>query len=65
MPYEYIFDKEICWYKTTCPKYTKNQCKKTCVRYFEMHYLMGNSGLPLCQQLPKELYPQKEDLPAL
>ena len=43
--------KEDCWYKSVC---TNNTCTN-CIRYSEMKFLMGNSGIPINRQYPQEL----------
>lgn len=60
--YTYIFDKENCWYKEKCSKYSNNECDSSCIRYMEMHYLLGTSNIPKSKQFKNELIPNKIDL---
>lgn len=62
--YEYDFDRDNCWYLTTCNKYNTAECNASCVRYMEMHYLMENSGIPKNRQHGIALTPAKEDVSA-
>lgn len=65
MSYEYLFDREQCWYKKTCNHYKNDEiCHAGCLRYMEMHYLMNNSGIPKQRQYPTVLVPNKCDIQA-
>lgn len=46
-----------CWYQEVCGLAEGNPCLITnvCPRYLEMKYLMDNSGLPECRQVPARL----------
>lgn len=62
MAYEYIFDKNKCWYVAGCGKYNTPECNASCIRYMEMHYLMQNSGIPRNRQYAVLLTPSKQDV---
>lgn len=62
MAYEYIFDKNKCWYVGGCGKYNTPECNASCIRYMEMHYLMQNSGIPRNRQYAVLLTPSKQDV---
>lgn len=64
MTYEYIFDKNKCWYTSVCGKYETSECNASCIRYMEMHYLMQNSGIPRNRQYAVLLTPSKKDVQA-
>jgi len=64
MAYEYIFDKNKCWYTSTCGKYGSPECNASCIRYMEMDFLMQNSGIPRNKQYSVLLTPSKEDVQA-
>lgn len=60
--YQYIFEKENCWYKNVCSKWNTNECNKNCIRYMEMHYLINSSNIPKSNQFKNELIPNPIDL---
>lgn len=60
--YQYIFEKENCWYKNVCSKWNTNECNKNCIRYMEMHYLINSSNIPKSSQFKNELIPSPIDL---
>lgn len=60
--YNYIFDKNKCWYKSICKKYNTDNCNENCIRYMEMHYLMETSNIPKSNQFKNELIPNTIDL---
>lgn len=60
--YQYIFEKENCWYKEVCSKYDSNECNKNCIRYMEMHYLINSSNIPKSNQFKNVLVPNVIDL---
>lgn len=60
--YSYKFDKENCWYKKICTKYSENNCNPNCIRYMEMHYLIETSNIPKSKQFKNELIPEKIDV---
>ena len=62
MAYEYIFDKDKCWYVKVCSKYNTPECNTGCIRYMEMDYLMQNSGIPRNRQYAVSLTPSKPDI---
>jgi DNA replication protein DnaC len=62
MAYEYIFDKDKCWYVNVCSKYNTAECNPGCIRYMEMDYLMQNSGIPRNRQYAVSLIPSKPDV---
>ena len=62
MAYEYIFDKDKCWYVKVCNKYNTTECNPGCIRYMEMDYLMQNSGIPRNRQYAVSLTPSKPDI---
>ena len=62
MAYEYIFDKDKCWYVKVCSKYNTPECNPGCIRYMEMDYLMQNSGIPRNRQYAVSLTPSKPDI---
>ena len=64
MTYEYIFDKNKCWYTSVCGKYETPECNASCIRYMEMDYLMQNSGIPRNRQYAVLLTPSKKDVQA-
>lgn len=64
MTYEYIFDKNKCWYTSACGKYETSECNASCIRYMEMDYLMQNSGIPRNRQYAVLLTPSKKDVQA-
>ena len=64
MAYEYIFDKNKCWYISVCGKYGSPECNASCIRYMEMDFLMQNSGIPRNKQYSVLLTPCKEDVQA-
>lgn len=64
MAYEYIFDKNKCWYTSVCGKYGSPECNAGCIRYMEMDFLMQNSGIPRNKQYSVLLTPSKEDVQA-
>ncbi|NLK98253.1 MAG: ATP-binding protein [Epulopiscium sp.] len=64
MTYEYIFDKNKCWYTSACGKYETPECNAGCIRYMEMDYLMQNSGIPRNRQYAVLLTPSKKDVQA-
>lgn len=65
MGYIYEFDKNKCWWRFTCPLYSKcGECNPSCLRYVKMHYLVTNSLLTEKQQTPKKLFPQQVDIDA-
>ena len=64
MAYEYIFDKNKCWYTSVCGKYGTPECNASCIRYMEMDFLMQNSGIPRNKQYSVLLTPSKEDVQA-
>ena len=64
MAYEYIFDKNKCWYTSACGKYGSPECNAGCIRYMEMDFLMQNSGIPRNKQYSVLLIPSKEDVQA-
>lgn len=64
MAYEYIFDKNKCWYTSVCGKYGSPECNASCIRYMEMDFLMQNSGIPRNKQYNVLLTPSKEDVQA-
>ena len=64
MAYEYIFDKNKCWYTSVCGKYETPECNASCIRYMEMDYLMQNSGIPRNRQYAVLLTPSKKDVQA-
>ena len=64
MAYEYIFDKNKCWYTSACGKYGSPECNASCIRYMEMDFLMQNSGIPRNKQYSVLLTPSKEDVQA-
>ena len=64
MAYEYIFDKNKCWYISACGKYGSPECNASCIRYMEMDFLMQNSGIPRNKQYSTLLTPSKEDVQA-
>lgn len=64
MAYEYIFDKNKCWYISACGKYGSPECNASCIRYMEMDFLMQNSGIPRNKQYSILLTPSKEDVQA-
>ena len=64
MTYEYIFDKNKCWYTSACGKYETPECNASCIRYMEMDYLMQNSGIPRNRQYAVLLTPSKKDVQA-
>ena len=64
MAYEYIFDKNKCWYTSVCGKYETPECNASCIRYMEMDYLMQNSGIPRNRQYAISLTPSKKDVQA-
>lgn len=64
MAYEYIFDKNKCWYTSACGKYGSPECNASCIRYMEMDFLMQNSGIPRNKQYSVSLIPSKQDVQA-
>lgn len=67
MAYEYIFDRDRCWYRGACPlENDPEKCRCSCVRFMEMDYLFYSSEMPKALQNPKNLvlYPDDEDLKA-
>ena len=64
MAYEYIFDKNKCWYTSVCGKYGSPECNAGCIRYMEMDFLMQNSGIPRNKQYSVLLTPSKKDVQA-
>lgn len=64
MAYEYIFDKNKCWYISACGKYGSPECNASCIRYMEMDFLMQNSGIPRNKQYSVLLTPSKKDVQA-
>lgn len=60
--YQYIFDKDNCWYNKVCFKYNTDECNQNCIRYMEMHYLIETSNIPKSNQFKKELIPNEIDL---
>jgi DNA replication protein DnaC len=64
MTYEYIFDKNKCWYTSACGKYGSPECNASCIRYMEMDFLMQNSGIPRNKQYSVLLTPSKKDVQA-
>lgn len=64
MTYEYIFDKNKCWYISACGKYGSPECNASCIRYMEMDFLMQNSGIPRNKQYSVLLTPSKKDVQA-
>ncbi len=64
MAYEYIFDKNKCWYISVCGKYGSPECNASCIRYMEMDFLMQNSGIPRNKQYSVLLTPSKQDVQA-
>lgn len=64
MAYEYIFDKNKCWYTSVCGKYKSPECNASCIRYMEMDFLMQNSGIPRNKQYSVLLTPSKKDVQA-
>lgn len=62
MAYEYVFDKDKCWYIKVCSKYNTPECNPGCIRYMEMDYLMQNSGIPRNRQYTVSLIPSKPDV---
>lgn len=64
MAYEYIFDKNKCWYTSGCGKYGSPECNASCIRYMEMDFLMQNSGIPRNKQYSVLLTPSKKDVQA-
>ena len=64
MAYEYIFDKDKCWYTSACGKYESPECNASCIRYMEMDFLMQNSGIPRNKQYSVLLTPSKQDVQA-
>lgn len=64
MAYEYIFDKNKCWYTSACGKYGSPECNAGCIRYMEMDFLMQNSGIPRNKQYSVLLTPSKKDVQA-
>lgn len=64
MAYEYIFDKNKCWYTSACGKYGSPECNAGCIRYMEMDFLMQNSGIPRNKQYSVLLTPSKKDVKA-
>ena len=64
MAYEYIFDKNKCWYTSACGKYGSPECNASCIRYMEMDFLMQNSGIPRNKQYSVLLTPSKKDVQA-
>jgi DNA replication protein DnaC len=64
MAYEYIFDKNKCWYTSACGKYGTPECNASCIRYMEMDFLMQNSGIPRNRQYAVLLTPSKKDIQA-
>ena len=64
MAYEYIFDKNKCWYTSVCGKYGTPECNASCIRYMEMDFLMQNSGIPRNKQYSVLLTPSKKDVQA-
>lgn len=62
--YEYIFDKDRCWYLEVCDKYNTDDCNAACIRYMEMDYLMQNSGIPKNRQYSTSLTPAQVDYDA-
>ena len=64
MAYEYIFDKNKCWYTSACGKYGSPECNASCIRYMEMDFLMQNSGIPRNKQYSVLLTPSKQDVQA-
>lgn len=51
---EYRQDSKKCWYEKVCSNQTQD-CKKSCIRYAEMNYLIANSGIPESRQYPEDL----------
>lgn len=62
--YNYIFDKENCWYKEVCNSFLSHDCNAGCIRYMEIDYLMKHSGIPKNKQIPDLLTPDKVDIDA-
>lgn len=62
--YQYKFDINKCWYIEHCEKVNSEDCNAGCVRYMEMHYLMGHSNIPENRQFPMMLTPTSEDVKA-
>ena len=62
MKYTYHFDREACWYKQVCGKYSTSECDRGCVRYIKMHFLVTNALLTNKQQGLTKLKPEKIDL---
>lgn len=60
--YQYSFNKNNCWYKKYCNKFNTEECKSTCIRYMEMHYLMETSRIPKGNQFKNELIPSPSDI---
>lgn len=62
--YEYQFNRNSCWYLDACSKAETEECRSSCLRYMEMHYLLSNSGIPFNRQYPAPLVPSKQDFDA-
>ena len=59
--YNYVFDKENCWYKDVCIHPKNNTCNDSCIRYMEMDYLMYHSQIPKKRQYSNYLTPENID----
>lgn len=61
MMYNYVFNKENCWYKDVCIHPKNNTCNDSCIRYMEMDYLMYHSQIPKKRQYSNYLTPENID----
>lgn len=63
--YEYIFDREKCWFKDQCEDYNDpDKCRQVCLFYLQMHYMFGHSNLPPRFHRQIFLTPEACDRPA-
>ena len=61
MKYEYIFDRESCWFKQNCENYKNAEiCSQFCKRYKYLHYHANHSLMT-----NKQLYPEKLSIPEI
>lgn len=60
--YEYVFDREKCWYKDQCPEYNDpDACREICQFFLQMHYMFAHSNLPTKLHYPIHLKPDACD----
>lgn len=60
MEYEYLDDKENCWYKDVCSLRNGSKCSTFCIRHYKMDYLISNSLLGKKDRFPTVLFPDAD-----